>query len=283
MTPKKTPVLKPLRCKNTLAQLARPCIVLDTVTEKLPFEGKQLSERSFVGGNPLLPADFVWPTAPFKPRGSDQVIEVPMVFYLQIDLADVAQFDLEHLLPDHGILAYFVLGMCTDFQNGPLQCAVRYFEDTSSLKEQLRPDPPEVDSENLTQGRLILPHLPLAAHASWSFVQAAEMLPPGAYEPILGNVEDFAYELDDEDGIDIFSDEYTERNSLLGFASYIFFTDAQQVNDVLLLEIGGLKDQEGKMIYPTSYGPDSISTIFIDQEDLKARRFERARITDQEV
>lgn len=73
MPPKKTaqpkPILKPLRSKNPLAQLARPCIVLDTVTKKLPFTGEPLSERSFVGGNPLLPADFVWPTAPLQASG----------------------------------------------------------------------------------------------------------------------------------------------------------------------------------------------------------------------
>ena len=87
---KPKPILKALRCRNSLAKLARPCVILDTVTQNLPFAGEQLSERSFVGGNPLLPFDFKWPTA--KLELSDQLFDVPMVFYLQIDLADVAKF-----------------------------------------------------------------------------------------------------------------------------------------------------------------------------------------------
>lgn len=82
---KPKPILKALRCRNRLAKLARPCVVLDTATKNLPFAGEQLSERSFVGGNPLLPFDFKWPTA--KLKLSDQLFDVPMVFYLQIDLA----------------------------------------------------------------------------------------------------------------------------------------------------------------------------------------------------
>ena len=164
---KPKPILKALRCRNRLAKLARPCVILDTVTQNLPFAGEQLSERSFVGGNPLLPFDFKWPTA--KLKLSDQLFDVPMVFYLQIDLADVAKYDLERLLPDHGILAFFVLSTCMEFTDGPCQCVVRYFEHSTDLIEHKRNDPAEVAANARLVNSLVLPQLPLAAHAEWSF------------------------------------------------------------------------------------------------------------------
>ena len=103
------------------------------------------------------------------PKLSDQLFDVPMVFYLQIDLADIAQYDLERLLPDHGILAFFVLSTCMEFTDGPCQCVVRYFEHSTDLIEHKRNDPAEVTANARLVNSLVLPQLPLAAHAEWSF------------------------------------------------------------------------------------------------------------------
>lgn len=77
---KPKPILKALRCRNRLAKLARPCIILDTATKNLPFAGEQLSKRSFVGGNPLLPFDFKWPTAKLKLNDQRVVVLKPHLF-----------------------------------------------------------------------------------------------------------------------------------------------------------------------------------------------------------
>ncbi|MDT3664056.1 MAG: DUF1963 domain-containing protein [Anaerobiospirillum sp.] len=272
MPPKKTakpkPILKALRCRNRLAKLARPCVVLDTVTKNLPFEGEQLSERSFVGGNPLLPFDFKWPTAKLKLSGSKQELDVPMVFYLQIDLADVTQFDLESLLPDHGILAFFVLGTCMEFTDGPCQCVVRYFEHTSDLIEHQRNDPAEVAANARVMNSLILPHLPLAAHAEWSFPIDGvvpydddsfygepddNVLTQERWDAIEYDYEELNYSIAERDGYDIFDHDYQQRNQMLGYASNLTQPDQQYPDDILLLEIGTLEDEQGNPIYPSWY------------------------------
>ena len=89
------------------------------IIEKLESLGKnsiQLEEcfsedrrdlgASRFGGNPDVPPDFVWPTY----EGEDHknvVKERPLSFLAQFACADLAPFDKEHLLPDHGLLSFF--------------------------------------------------------------------------------------------------------------------------------------------------------------------------------
>lgn len=55
---------------------------------------------SFFGGKPFLPADFQWPRYTLDD-------DLPLAFLGQLNLADVAPFDTEGLLPRQGILSFF--------------------------------------------------------------------------------------------------------------------------------------------------------------------------------
>ncbi len=53
------------------------------------------------GGKPDVPPDFVWPT--YEGESYDNVVkDRPLTFLAQFNCAELAQFDKEHLLPDHG-------------------------------------------------------------------------------------------------------------------------------------------------------------------------------------
>ena len=58
------------------------------------------------GGKPDVPPDFVWPT--YEDESYDHVVkDRPLTFLAQFNCEELAQFDKEHLLPDHGLLSFF--------------------------------------------------------------------------------------------------------------------------------------------------------------------------------
>ena len=82
------------RHADRLAELTRPSIRL------LPqgiADAALETGQTRLGGNPDLPASTRWP----EYRG------VPQSFIAQINLADVQQYDLQHQLPDAGLLSFF--------------------------------------------------------------------------------------------------------------------------------------------------------------------------------
>ena len=88
------------------------------------------------GGQPDVPSGFSWPT--YEGKGFDDVVkERPLAFLAQFDCRDLAQYDPQHLLPDHGVLAFFYeLGSQPwGFDPTDQGCArVYWFEDVSALK-----------------------------------------------------------------------------------------------------------------------------------------------------
>ncbi len=82
------------RIADQLKQALKPAIRMDSS----PVSGHPLPVgASKLGGLPDLPASLAWPTW----KG------VPMVFLAQIQLQEVAPYDLEHLLPSQGFLFFF--------------------------------------------------------------------------------------------------------------------------------------------------------------------------------
>lgn len=71
---------------------------------QLVKEGGLPNSRSKFGGDPLLPADFLWPSS--KDRELD--------FFLQVDLSEIASLDAENQLPKSGLLTFFY-----DVENQP--------------------------------------------------------------------------------------------------------------------------------------------------------------------
>lgn len=90
-----------MEIKEKLEQMARNSIRLD-------IDGEERYERcgTRFGGRPDVPPGFVWPT--FKGKRYDGEIKVrPLTFLAQFDCGELAPYDSEHLLPDHGLLSFF--------------------------------------------------------------------------------------------------------------------------------------------------------------------------------
>ena len=87
--------------KEKLESLGRNSIQLKIAGK----ETHKLGATRF-GGKPDVPSDFVWPT--YEGESYDHVVkDRPLTFLAQFNCAELAQFDKEHLLPDHGLLSFF--------------------------------------------------------------------------------------------------------------------------------------------------------------------------------
>ena len=87
--------------KEKLESLGRNSIQLKIARK----ETYKLGATRF-GGKPDVPPDFVWPT--YEGESYDHVVkDRPLTFLAQFNCAELAQFDKEHLLPDHGLLSFF--------------------------------------------------------------------------------------------------------------------------------------------------------------------------------
>ncbi len=97
--------------------------------------------RTHLGGTPLLPADFNYPT--FTGEGTDGVKNRPLSFLAQIDCAEIHALDCDALLPDHGILSFFYEqdSQCWGREPADAGCARAYwFGDADALRETPLPD-----------------------------------------------------------------------------------------------------------------------------------------------
>lgn len=112
------------------------------------FNGIASDTCSKFGGKPAVPNDFVWPQYAGKRfRNEDRVMR-PLSFLAQINLADVAEYDTENLLPKTGMLSFFYemvsmeWGMLADDRDF---VKVYYFPDVDLLS--LRDIPEEMEEE----------------------------------------------------------------------------------------------------------------------------------------
>lgn len=101
-----------------------------------PAAAPVLTGRSKIGGQPDLPADFVWPYYEGVGYLDEEAVNRPLTFMAQINLAEAAEFDKEGLLPKTGLLSFFY-EMVTEkwgFDPADKGCArVFYFADTAAL------------------------------------------------------------------------------------------------------------------------------------------------------
>ncbi len=61
-------------------------------------------DASKIGGKPYLPIDFEWPTFYNKEDG----ITHPLSFFCQINLSDVKKLDKDGVLPEIGMLYFYI-------------------------------------------------------------------------------------------------------------------------------------------------------------------------------
>ena len=99
------------------------------------------------GGQPDVPSDFIWPT--YEGESYDGVMkDRPLTFLAQFNCAELAPFDTEHLLPDHGLLSFFYETdtQCWGYDPEDKGCArVYWFEDISALSAADFPADMEAD------------------------------------------------------------------------------------------------------------------------------------------
>ena len=119
-----------MNMKEKLESLGRNSIQLKIARK----ETYKLGATRF-GGKPDVPPDFVWPT--YEGESYDNVVkDRPLTFLAQFNCEELAQFDKEHLLPDHGLLSFFYETdtQCWGYDPKDQGCArVYWFEDMSAL------------------------------------------------------------------------------------------------------------------------------------------------------
>ncbi len=122
-------------------------IAYEKATEPLPLGASK------IGGKPHLPKDFEWC---YFEGGSYDVEwgNRPLAFLMQINLADVKDYDTEHLLPEKGMLYFFydLISQCWGFDPSDKGCArVFYYDvDASDLVETDFPAFPENEGDYMS-------------------------------------------------------------------------------------------------------------------------------------
>lgn len=94
---------------------------------------------SKIGGKPAVPDEFIWPEYNGKGYCDDEPAARPLSFMAQINLADVAEYDAENLLPKTGVLSFFyeMVTMQWGFDPQDKGCArVYYFPETDKLSQR---------------------------------------------------------------------------------------------------------------------------------------------------
>lgn len=260
----------PQRLRQVLVERLRPAIAMDA----LPVEDVEVGASRF-GGAPDVPRGFKWPNWGEK----------PLRFLAQLDLAEVAPFDAEKMLPPEGWLLFF----CDNEDAASWEGEVHHAESH---------DGPCVfwiePGQSLERQSPLSPHLaPLALHelGFWIEWQAPLLYgPPQSssdgldWEEVLGKHQ---------------RDEFDLQQQILGFARGIqyepelgrnfLYTDDHALTRALgetrlLLQIDGIyapqmtegadAPEEGDGIYGGAE-PDTIY-FCIRRGDLLARRFDRA-------
>ncbi len=92
----------PVRLQEPLIELLRPTIALSATRAE---DSEIAIGASKFGGAPDVPQGFEWPTWNDKPLG----------FLAQINLEEVAAFDVEELLPKSGLLLFFFFALDTGY------------------------------------------------------------------------------------------------------------------------------------------------------------------------
>ena len=113
-----------------IKQLGKNSIVLDICKR----ENYKLCGSRF-GGLPDVPAGFEWPTYTSQ-NSYDKGQTYALDFMLQVNCADLAKYDTDHLLPDHGLLLFFYSMASEVSGDNPTKkdaARVYWFEDLSAL------------------------------------------------------------------------------------------------------------------------------------------------------
>ncbi|HEX8465132.1 MAG TPA: YwqG family protein [Abditibacterium sp.] len=137
----------PPRLQDALIELLRPAITLQATRaddSQIPLGASKF------GGAPDVPASFEWPRWNDKPSG----------LLAQINLEEVAPFDVENLLPKSGVLLFFFFAFDTGYSENEA-ARVFHFENEDLIRLTV---PEEFDGEDFQS---LLPYT-LTPQAEWT-------------------------------------------------------------------------------------------------------------------
>ena len=270
-----------MNMKEKLESLAKNSISLKIAGK----EEYKLGATRF-GGKPDVPSDFVWPR--FEGESYDHVVKNrPLSFLAQFNCEDLAQYDAEHLLPDHGLLSFFyeLDTQCWGYDPKDKGCArVYWFEDISALSAAEFPQDMEEDFQMPMIKIKLAPQKSYPSWADFSDIYSEEY----DYEAFY----DIYGELYGED-----SDEYSQvlgwphviQNSMYAECDLVtqgYYLGNGWINipqDVrgraeksardrwlLLFQLDTVEEEDFELMF----GDAGHIYFYINKEDLQARRFD---------
>ena len=166
--------------------------------EKLPLGASKF------GGNPSAPRDFAWPF--YRDKSDDgATVARPLTFLMQLNLEEVAPYDVEKRLPTRGLLAFFIERIALENEASD---AVRVFYFDGPVDETVEIAPPPEFAE-LEDGLF-----------SWDYgAEFAITFEKGVSVPCSWDLVDYGIELavaDDENEDEAFERYEEERDALTG-------------------------------------------------------------------
>lgn len=234
------------RVADELVKIARPGIRIrthPTTEEEIPVGSSKM------GGLPDLPIGMDWP-----------VSGVPMAFIGQFNLAEVHPFDQENLLPESGLLSFF-LSKEADENNeiGVLEGRVFYFDKNTSQLKRFKEEPDNelgfllcsVSFESV----LTLPNSDSPAISSLKLPNSEMDL----YEDLTIGSNQF-FEWEDE------SERYTSYHQLFGYPYSLDDSILEQNNQRLLLQVDSSEDLQTFLAH-------GVLHFYISDEDLRNKDF----------
>lgn len=262
-----------------IKQLGKNSIVLDICKR----ENYKLCGSRF-GGLPDVPAGFEWPTYTSQ-NSYDKGQTYALDFMLQVNCADLAKYDTDHLLPDHGLLLFFYSMASEVSGDNPTEkdaARVYWFEDLSALAP--------IDEAAVPKDYQPYPITRISASQEMSLPTVADYF--DIDQTTFEEYEAAEAELDiDEERVNssrmlgwpvpvqgsmnVFCELLEQGYDLLDYNNIPKDVKEQAKktafdNWVLLLQLNTLED--GNLIMFGDYG---CLYLFIPREDLLARRFDR--------
>ena len=251
--------------KEKLESLGRNSIQLKIARK----ETYKLGATRF-GGKPDVPPDFVWPT--YEGESYDHVVkDRPLTFLAQFNCAELAQFDKEHLLPDHGLLSFFYETdtQCWGYDPKDQGCArVYWFEDMSALSAA---DFPADMEEDFKFPMVKIKMDSKYSYPSWEELTGEDSEDPDDRSQLLGWPDVIQNSMFDE--CDLVSQGYYLGDGWLNIPKEVRQRAEETARDrwMLLFQLDTVEQGDFELMF----GDCGHIYFYITKEDLAARRFDR--------
>lgn len=269
---------------EALVSLLRPSIRLIPVRGRVTAVG-----GSRIGGLPDLPEGMDWPLCEkvadplpdWAPASWNVLLGQPFSFLMQIDLAEIAPFDLEKQLPDSGMLYFFYLDYYRfKLSPSPDDLVVVRFAPPNSGPLRRVSAPPQLPKTEVYRAYSLSPQV------EWTISEPYDLQRGGAStEEIEASLEHFG-DCWDRKGlrtevaaIQGFDPDHDTQNRMLGHPELIqsYLPAHGSLSARLLLQIDSDRSRKRKTFPSTGmmWGDAGRIYYYIEEDDLRACRFDK--------